>query len=107
MRTTRQYSITLPLPMAEFIDARIASGQYATESEVIREGLRALKAKDDAYEAWLKNSAQHYQEWLENPSIGEPIAAYNRRKDLENSALLREKSRNAVAVAKPSVRRPR
>ena len=31
----------------------VAEGQYATESEVIREGLRALLARDKAVEQWL------------------------------------------------------
>ena len=32
----------------------MAGGEYATESEVIREGLRALMAKDRAVETWLR-----------------------------------------------------
>ena len=54
MRSTQQFSITLPNEMAETVRARVASGEYATESEVIREGLRALIARDQAVEAWLK-----------------------------------------------------
>jgi Arc/MetJ-type ribon-helix-helix transcriptional regulator len=30
--------------MAETVEAKVASGEYATESEVIRDGLRALRA---------------------------------------------------------------
>jgi len=33
----------------------VASGEYASKSEVIREGLRALQARDQAMENWLKN----------------------------------------------------
>lgn len=54
MRTTQQLSITLPNDMAESIRAKVASGEYATESEVIREGLRALLAQDQAVEDWLR-----------------------------------------------------
>ncbi|MGM0512197.1 MAG: type II toxin-antitoxin system ParD family antitoxin [Pseudomonadota bacterium] len=53
MRTTQQMSITLPNEMAAQIKARVASGEYASESEVIREGLRALIARDQAVEKWL------------------------------------------------------
>ena len=53
MRTTQQFSITLPNEMASEIKRRVAEGQYATESEVIREGLRALMARDKAVEHWL------------------------------------------------------
>jgi antitoxin ParD1/3/4 len=54
MRSTQQFSITLPNEMAELVRAKVAAGEYATESEVIREGLRALLAQDRAVESWLK-----------------------------------------------------
>lgn len=54
MRSTQQFSITLPNEMAETVRAKVASGEYATESEVIRDGLRALLARDQAVEAWLQ-----------------------------------------------------
>lgn len=53
MRTTQQFSITLPNEMAEVVKAKVMAGDYATESEVIRDGLRALMARDRAVEAWL------------------------------------------------------
>jgi antitoxin ParD1/3/4 len=54
MRSTQQFSITLPNEMADVVKAKVASGEYATESEVIREGLRALIAHDRAIEHWLR-----------------------------------------------------
>ncbi len=54
MRTTKQLSITLPTDMAAAIKERVASGAYASESEVIRDGLRALFARDEAMETWLR-----------------------------------------------------
>lgn len=53
MRSTQQLSITLPNQMADLVKAKVASGEYATESEVIRDGLRALLAHDRALESWL------------------------------------------------------
>ena len=53
MRTTQSLSITLPLEMAQMVKAKVASGEYATESEVIRDGLRTLLARDAAIEKWL------------------------------------------------------
>lgn len=53
MRSTQQFSITLPNEMADAVRAKVASGEYATESEVIRDGLRTLIARDQAVEAWL------------------------------------------------------
>lgn len=53
MRTTQQFSITLPNEMASIVKTKVAAGEYATESEVIRDGLRALMARDRAMEHWL------------------------------------------------------
>ncbi|MBX6507081.1 CopG family transcriptional regulator [Pseudomonas syringae pv. tomato] len=53
MRSTQQFSITLPNQMADLVKAKVAAGEYATESEVIRDGLRALQARDRALESWL------------------------------------------------------
>lgn len=53
MRSTQQFSITLPKQMADVVKAKVAAGEYATESEVIRDGLRALLARDRALESWL------------------------------------------------------
>jgi antitoxin ParD1/3/4 len=55
MRTTQQMSITLPNEMADAIRTKVRAGEYATESEVIREGLRALLSRDRAIESWLQN----------------------------------------------------
>lgn len=54
MRSTQQFSITLPNEMADLVKAKVAGGEYATESEVIRDGLRTLLARDRAMEAWLR-----------------------------------------------------
>ncbi len=53
MRTTQQFSITLPNEMAAIIKAKVEAGEYATESEVIRDGLRTLMARDRVVENWL------------------------------------------------------
>ena len=55
MRTTRQLSVTLPYEMADMVRAKVSSGEYASESEVIRDGLRALAARDRAVESWLRD----------------------------------------------------
>ena len=53
MRTTQKMSITLPNEMADAVKAKVRKGEYASESEVIRDGLRALMARDRAVESWL------------------------------------------------------
>jgi putative addiction module CopG family antidote len=56
MRNTLSLSITLPHEMAQMVKDKVASGAYASESEVIRDGLRALQARDAAVERWLHES---------------------------------------------------
>ena len=57
MRTTQQFSITLPNEMAEAVRSKVTAGEYATESEVIRDGLRVLMARERAVEKWLHEEA--------------------------------------------------
>ncbi|WKV50849.1 type II toxin-antitoxin system ParD family antitoxin [Dickeya fangzhongdai] len=77
MRTTQQMSITLPNEMAAQVKARVASGEYASESEVIREGLRALMARDNAVDNWLREQVVPAWESLqrgESPALsGEEV----------------------------------
>lgn len=54
MRTTQQFSITLPNEMANAVKSKVADGEYATESEVIQDALRSLMARDRALEHWLR-----------------------------------------------------
>lgn len=69
MRTTRQMSITLPNEMADAVRERVKSGQYASESEVIRDGLRALSAQEHALEKWLRTEvAAAYDALKADPS---------------------------------------
>ena len=69
MRTTQQFSITLPNEMAVVVKAKVQSGEYATESEVIRDGLRALLSRDRAIESWLHDQiAPAYDALKADPS---------------------------------------
>ena len=74
MRTTQAISITLPHDMVKIIKAKVASGEYASESEVIRDGLRTLRARDAAVENWLrKEVARSYDEYKADPSRAIPV----------------------------------
>jgi putative addiction module CopG family antidote len=68
MRKTQSLSITLPRDMAKTVKDKVASGAYATESEVIREGLRALNERDAALEDWLRTEGvARYDAYKRNP----------------------------------------
>jgi putative addiction module CopG family antidote len=73
MRNTQPISVTLPHDMAAMVKAKVTSGAYATESEVIRDGLRLLLARDAVVEKWLHGEvAKSYDEFSADPSIGIP-----------------------------------
>ncbi|MBX3502203.1 MAG: type II toxin-antitoxin system ParD family antitoxin [Alphaproteobacteria bacterium] len=89
MRTTRSLSVTLPNEMADMIRRKVESGEYASESEVIRDGLRALRQRDAAMERWLREEVvPAYDATMADPSkripaekaFGEAAARYAARK---------------------------
>ena len=82
MRTTQQMSITLPLEMARIVREKVANGGYASESEVIRDGLRALQDRDAAVERWLREEvAPTYDDHKANPDKAIPLAEAMARLD--------------------------
>jgi antitoxin ParD1/3/4 len=54
MAATAKRTFSLPAEQAQFIDTQVASGTYASGSEVVRAGLRALQERDAAVERWLR-----------------------------------------------------
>ena len=55
MAASRKRTFSLPAEQARYIDNLVASGGYATSSEVIRAGLRALQERDAAVDRWLRD----------------------------------------------------
>jgi len=73
MRTTQALTITLPHDMLEMVKAKVTSGEYATESEVIRDGLRTLQARDAALEKWLQEEViRSFDECAADKTIAVP-----------------------------------
>jgi Arc/MetJ-type ribon-helix-helix transcriptional regulator len=66
--------------MADAVRAKVASGEYATESEGIRDGLRTLLARDEAVERWLRQEvATAYDAHKASPGRGVPAAKVRAR----------------------------
>ncbi len=73
MRSTQQFSITLPHDMAQVVERKIQSGAYASVSEVMRDGVRALIERDAAVERWLREDViSGHAEHLADPSKAVP-----------------------------------
>jgi antitoxin ParD1/3/4 len=76
---TEQITITLPKAIAQEVRAKVASGEFATESDVIRESiLRFVDQTEGPYgmsgqdfEDWIRAEALPVLEELDaNPSLG-------------------------------------
>ena len=75
MRTTQQLSVTLPNEMAQMVKSKVSSGEYASESEVVRDGLRALQSRDKALENWLLSEVvPSYDALKADPTRGRTIS---------------------------------
>lgn len=68
MSASKTATVTLPLDTVESLRARVASGGYASESDVVREGLLALDAQDNRLERWLRtDGVARYDAWQAAP----------------------------------------
>jgi len=54
MPSPEKRTFSLPTEQADYIDTLVTSGTYASGSEVVRAGLRALQERDAAVEKWLR-----------------------------------------------------
>jgi antitoxin ParD1/3/4 len=65
---SERLTITLTPELLEFVRERSAGGDYNSDSEVIRDGLRLLKERDEAVKKWLKEQVvPAYLDFKANP----------------------------------------
>jgi antitoxin ParD1/3/4 len=73
MAGVEKRTFSLPAEQAGYIDALVAEGAYASASEVVRAGLRALRERDAAVERWLREEvAPAYDAMEADPSRAVP-----------------------------------
>lgn len=69
MSATARRTVSLPKEQAAFIDAKVAAGDYASASEVLRAGLSALRERDNVIDHWLREEvAPAYDAVLADPA---------------------------------------
>lgn len=73
MSNIEKRTISLPAEHSAYVDKLVGSGLYASASEVIRAGLRALQERDAAVEKWLHDEvAATYDAMKADPLRGLP-----------------------------------
>lgn len=78
MGENRSITVSLPEDMAELVEKKVASGEFADESEVVAEGLRYLADHDAEIEQWLREEVVPTLKAYD-PSKSLPIEEVRRR----------------------------
>ena len=68
-RSSRPVTVTLG-ELQEVVDSRVRSGRYASASEVLRAGLRALDREEAALDDWMRRKVEQS---LADPGADIPI----------------------------------
>jgi antitoxin ParD1/3/4 len=55
MSSVNKRTVELSGDEAHFVDEKVAAGEYASATDVVRAGLSALQDRDLAVERWLRN----------------------------------------------------
>jgi antitoxin ParD1/3/4 len=68
-------TFSIPTEQAVYIDRLVDGGDYASASEVVRAGLRALRERESVTERWLQNEViPVYDKMKKNPKRAIPAA---------------------------------
>ncbi|MBO9708608.1 MAG: type II toxin-antitoxin system ParD family antitoxin [Caulobacter sp.] len=71
MSAASKRTVSLPPEQSKYVDQLVRSGSYASASEVVRAGLRALQERDAAVERWLREDvAPAYDAMQADPGRG-------------------------------------
>jgi antitoxin ParD1/3/4 len=69
MSSISKRTVSLPEEHAAYIDRMVASGAFASASEVVRAGLRALQEREAAVDRWLREEvAPVYDAMRDDPA---------------------------------------
>ena len=87
--TSKQLSITLPVDMANMLQAKVDMGEYASVSSAIQDALRLAQARDRAFENAIEN-------WLRT----EVLPAYDEFKAAPDKGLSLDQVRESITQAR-------
>jgi Arc/MetJ-type ribon-helix-helix transcriptional regulator len=74
MSKSASLTITLPSDMADLVRAKVASGAFASEVDVVEEGLRTLAERDLETERWLRaDVAPVYDAYKADPAVARSL----------------------------------
>jgi antitoxin ParD1/3/4 len=94
MAGVRKRTFSLSEEQAEYVDAQVEGGGYASASEVVRAGLRALQERDAAVERWLREEVlAAYDEVQADPGLGIPADDVFNEIRAEHAALVKSAKR--------------
>lgn len=68
MTTVSKRTVSLPAEQSRYIDDLVSAGTYASASEVVRAGVRALQERDAAVERWLREDVAPVYDAMQNDS---------------------------------------
>lgn len=68
-------NVSLTQELEQYVNEKVASGMYHTASEVVREGLRLLKERDELQQMRLAEMRKQFAEGLAQLDRGEGIPA--------------------------------
>jgi antitoxin ParD1/3/4 len=89
-------NISLPPDLEQYIDAKVASGEYAHASEVVREGIRLMMRTEAEKLEWLRNAITAGIESADLGELSESDEVLKRVKHDGRALLAREGHRDAI-----------
>ena len=96
MGIAQKRTFSLPAKQAKFIDMQVRAGTYASASEVVRAGLRALQERDAAVEHWLRTEvAPVYDAMKADPKRGIPAEKVFARLRARHAAKVKGRERGS------------
>lgn len=73
-------TVTLPPDLADYVEARVSSGAYASAEEVLRAGLEALQERDETLDDWIiREVLPVHDRMLQDPSREIPLETVTAR----------------------------